>query len=665
MRFDEVGLFWQDPPRVRGKNVARVMPDIPETNWRKPAEYPDLRGSPYISFDVESYDPHLREHGPGWARGDGHVIGISMSAILRGKPWSRYYPFKHEVCTDQNLPKDDVLSWANEQLVRNQPKIGANLIYDVGWLRQEGVGVGGELHDVQFAEALLSESAHVSLDILGRKYVGEGKDTDQLYQWLAAYYGGGTNSNQRANLYRCPPCLVGPYAETDASLPVSVLKAQWPMLEQLGLQELYRLECDLIPLLVEMRFAGVPVSLDRAEQVRSVLVAEEKELGRQLKCMVGFDVNVNAADSLAKAFVKLGLAFNKTKSGKPSFDKSFLPSVTHPIGKLILEQRKIRQTKRTFIEGAVLEAHVKGIVYPQFHPLRGDDGGARSGRFSSSNPNYQNLPSRDERIGPLVRTLIIPDFRVGHTKWRRKDYSQMEYRLLAHYAIGQRSDDVRRRYQHDPNTDYHRLVQELIVELTGVDLPRKIVKNINFGLCYGMGVEHLAEVIGLALAEAKKVFEAYHKAAPFTKATMQACAREAAETGVITTILGRRSQFELWEAIEYRGRDRLPALPYSMARAKYGDVKRAFTHKALNRRLQGSNADFMKKAMLQCWKDGAFAVCGVPRITVHDELDFSQGDGNDVEKAFAYVAHIMETCIPVRVPIRVDTQTGASWGDCL
>jgi DNA polymerase-1 len=134
---------------------------------------------------------------------------------------------------------------------------------------------------------------------------------------------------------------------------------------------------------------------------------------------------------------------------------------------------------------------------------------------------------------------------------------------------------------------------------------------------------------------------------------------QAVETGEIRTILGRRSQFNLWEPVKWDSNS-VP-LPYERAVAAYGRVRRAQTHKALNRLLQGSAADMMKMAMLKCYEDGIFDETGVPRLTVHDELDFSDPGGKD--EAFGEMQHIMETALPLRIPVKADGEIGPNWGD--
>lgn len=665
MRSDSVGFFWEDAQSTGRRNVVRVMPPIPDTGWRPPTQFPDLSRARVISIDTETWDPELVDHGPGWARGKGHMVGVSVGVPGGGK-W--YFPMRHEVEAHDNLPPEHVLAWLRDTLANpNQPKIGANLVYDIGWLKHEGVHVAGELVDVQYAEALLDERAKVGLEILAQKYLGEGKDTNLLYRWCSDFYGG-TVTDQRKNIYRAPPRLVGPYAEMDADLPLRLAPIFYPLLSREGMVDLFRMECELIRLMVEMRFAGVHVNLAKAEELRDTLQEREKIEALKLRGLVGFDVDINSGDSLAKAFDKLSIPYGKTAKGKPSFTKVFLTNLHHPVGDCIREIRKLAKLRGTFVESYILDAHVDGMVYGQFHLLRGDDGGTRSGRLSSSTPNLQNIPARDEELAPLVRGLFIPD--EGHHLWRKYDYSQIEYRFLAHFAVGRMADEVRGIYNANPNTDYHEMTLNLVAPVAGWDIStkdlrkhhRRPIKNINFGLIYGMGVDKLSTDLGLTRAQGKRLFASYHEAAPFAKATMDACSKEAQQLGTISTILGRKSRFDLWEPMNWNSgsEEESIALPYEKAILKWGNIRRAYTHKALNRRLQGSAADMMKMAMLMCWKAGIFDATGIPRLTVHDELDFSDPGGRD--EAFREMKRILESAIPLRIPVRADCDIGPDWG---
>ncbi len=667
MRYDDIGLFWEDRPTGRKAEKHNLpMPTVPETGWKPPTSFPNLSAAETISLDTETYDPNLKTKGPGWGRNDGHVIGVSIGARWScGTIGQWYFPVRHEAETHDNMDPEQVFAWLSYVLSNpRQPKVGANIQYDIGWLRHEGVEVAGDLIDVQFAEALLAESAPVALEALGQKYLGEGKESPLLYEWLSDWFGGEPNGNQRKWLYKAPPRMVGPYAESDASLPLRLASIFYPLLLGEGLLNLFIMECKLIRLTVEMRWKGVHVDIPKAEQLSATLEQKESDILAEIERQVGFGVNVNASASLAQVFDHFQIPYGYTApsknypEGQPSFTKDFLKLVDHPIADLIRELKKTFKLRGTFVESYILNANVNGMVYGQFHQLRGEGGGTRSGRYSSSDPNLQNIPSRDPILAPLIRGLFIPD--EGHVAWRKYDYSQIEYRLLIHFAIGAAGDRIREYFWNNPDTDYHVYAQELVKAATGVHIERKPIKNINFGLIYGMGVDKLAKGLGMSLKDAKALMKSYFLGVPFAKPTMTACMEEAQRTGIITTVLNRKSRFDLWEPKKW-GRSKSIPFPYERALKHYGsDIQRAATHKALNRRLQGSAADLMKVAMLKCWEDGIYDHIGVPRLTVHDENNHSDFGG--VDDGYREMNHIFETAIPLNVPVKLDGEIGPDWG---
>jgi DNA polymerase I-like protein with 3'-5' exonuclease and polymerase domains len=671
MRADAIGMFWEDTAvSGRGQKAIRAQPPIPDTGWRPPAYFPDLSTAPYIAIDTETFDPDLLDKGPGWARGRGHIVGVSLG--VPGGKW--YFPMRHEIEAHDNLDPEIVMQYMRQTLGNpNQPKIGANLMYDVGWLEYSGCPVKGELVDVQFAEALLDERARVGLEVLAQKYLREGKQSNLLYQWCSDFYGGKANSDQRKNIYRSPPRLVGHYAESDADLPLRLAPILYDLLQKEGMIELFRMECRLIRLLVKMRMAGVRVDIPTAERTGGELKVREEIAIQKLEHVAGLKLDANSSGgTIAKAFDRLGLSYPMTPpsknhpKGQPSFTKQFLETVDNPIAAGLREIRRLNKLRTTFIESYILGSHINGMVYCQFHPLRGDDGGTRSGRFSSSDPNLQNIPARDKELAKIIRGMFVPD--IGHPFWRKYDYSQIEYRFLVHFAVGAGSNEVRKLFIEHPDTDYHELTMNMVAPMAGWDISTEIlrkewrrpIKNINFGLIYGMGVAKLSRDLGMSPSAGKTLFANYHRAVPFAKATAEATSAEAKQLGVVTTILGRKSRFDLWSQANSYNDDAI-GLPLELAIIKYGNIERAYTHKALNRRLQGSAADLMKVAMDRCETDGVFDYIGVPRLTVHDELDFSDPGGK--EDGFQEMHNIMENCMPLRIPIKAELEIGSNWGN--
>jgi DNA polymerase-1 len=684
MRFDSVGMFWQEAPQSGKRGIPRHLAPIPPSDWKPPSEFPNLSAAKYLSIDTETYDPELEDHGPGWSRDPGkfNIVGFSVG-VPEGQSW--YFPIRHTIQTELNLNPDHALAWARDTLRDpNQPKVGASLLYDVGGFRHEGIEVRGDLYDVQFGEALLEERSHVDLDFLAEKYLGRGKEHQKpMIEWLARSYGGrSTTDSQKKNIYRCPPSLVGPYGEDDAKDPILVLPHIWKRLEEENLTWLFRMECDLIPLLVEMRYRGVRVDVAKAEQLRDQLAWRIANEQRKLKELVGLEVNVYESDSLARAFNKMGVAYPYTAPtkahprGQPSITKPWLEKLNHPLGNLIKEIKRLKKIRDVFIESYILGGQVNGIVHGSFHPLRGEDRGTIIGRFSSSNPNLQNLPIRDkvvladgtvETLGIETRNLFIPF--EGHAQWRKLDLSQIQYRLLVHYACGPGAEEARNKYRSDPKTDYHNWTLELVQAVFGNKLDRRPVKNINFGLSFGMGIDKLITdlmTFGHFLATrpaAEHFLDMYHKGVRFLKPTVKSITQEAEKTGFITSLLNRRARFDLWVPATYEEHES-PPLPLATAIQRYGRVKRAYSHKALNRLLQMGEADFMKAALWKCWKDGVFSITGVPTLTVHDENDFSDPGTKEAAQGFEHIREVMAKVIPISIPVFCEEKIGSRWGEC-
>ena len=656
MRRDAFGFFWEDTPVEKGKRELGPcpMPPIPENGWH-PRDFPRLEKAKLIGLDTETKDLDLLTKGPGVRRG-AHMIGISV-ATEDNQSW--YFPMRHEI--GDNLDPDAVTRWAKDELTRpKQPKVGTNLLYDLDFLAEAGVEVAGPFYDIQNAEALLDEESEhgYSLDGIANKYLKTGKVRSELEDWVYRAYG---NKNYRAELYRTPASLVGPYAEADALLPIQVHLAQQKLLRAEKLPPIWKIECDQIPLLLAMRRRGVRVDLKKAGQIEAKLEALIVEETARIKQAAGFDVDVDLKGDLIKLFDALGLAYPKTAKGNPSFAKEFLEHHPHPVAQQIVARRKWEKFLSTFIRGYVLNLNVNGRIHCLFNQLRGDEYGARSGRYSSSLPDLQNIPARDQIWGPKIRSIWIPE---EGEEWVKFDWSQIEYRILTHRGKGPSAEAARKQYRNDPTTDYHRMV----AGMTGLD--RGPAKNLNFGLVYGLGKVALAATLGVGVDEAERIFTLYHSKMPFIKELRDEISARAARDGYITTILGRRRRFNQWEPRYWQdnenGKDyRAAGLPLEEAIEKYGPrLRRAHTHKALNADIQGSAADLMKTAMQKYWVSEAAGVLGAPLLTVHDELDFSVPKTKQAAVALGETLHMLENCVKLSVPIIADMKRGPSWGAC-
>ena len=606
----------------------------PRSDWTPPETLPDLSSAERIAVDLETKDPDLKLSGPGWATGNGHITGIAIAT----DNWSGYLPIRHE--GGGNLDVDLVLRWLNKTLSGRADKIFHNALYDVGWLKREGVTIQGKIHDTVIAAPLVDEHRRrYSLDSLGADYCDETKD-ETLLNDAASSWG----IDPKSEMYVLPAKYVGEYAEQDAVLTLKLWDVLQKKLIDENLQSIYELESSLIPLLVEMRWKGVRVDISKAEESVQTLRKQERDCIKQIKYKYGVDVDVWASASVARAFDKAGLTYPRTqKTNAPSFTGKWLESLNHGLPKLIVEARKYQKIRSAFIENMVLEHAHKGRIHGQMHPLRGDSGGTVSGRFSYSTPNLQQVPARDPVLGPLVRGLFLPE---EEHSWGAFDYSQQEPRLTVHYASRMKlpgSEEAVSAYKED-DADFHQIVADM------AGIARKDAKVINLSLSYGMGKTKLIQALGINDLEADALFNNYHSKVPFIKELTLSCSRKAENVGYIKTLLGRKCRFDMYEP---RNEKNTP-LPFEQAYEEYGaNLRRAFTYRAFNRLIQGSAADMTKQAMLDMWKEGI-----VPHIQVHDELDVSVLNKQESRK----IVEIMENCVDLAVPSKVDAEIGETWG---
>ena len=611
----------------------------PESDWIAPQVLPKFDPYETLAVDLETYDPNLINRGPGWATGDGYIVGIAIAT----DKWSGYLPIRHE--NGGNLEEEIVLRWLKRTFENHKgTMVFHNALYDVGWLKREGVELTCPLRDTMFAAPLFDENRwSYSLNNLGMDFLAESKD-ETLLETAAKAWG----VNPKGGMWALPAKYVGPYAEQDAVLTLKLWKIFKKRIEIEGLQTIYDLECDLIPLLIEMRWRGVRIDTDRAEQTSEQLSKKEQQLLVEIKRRFGVNVDIWASASIQKAFDNNNLWYPHTEKGAPSFQGPWLESHEHDLPKMIVEARRINKARTTFIDGAILEYSHHGRIHAEAHPLKNDGGGTVTGRFSYSNPNLQQVPARDPEIGKMIRSLFIPE--EGAT-WGAFDYSQQEPRITVHYAslLGlEGATDAVKAYSTE-GADFHQIVADM------AGIPRKQAKNINLGLTYGMGQQKLIRELGLEPDEALKLLETYHRRVPFIRGLQSRCTRIAEQRGCITTLGGRKCHFDLWESVGFLHDEKQSPLPRQEAKDKYGDnLKRSFTYKALNKLIQGSAADMTKLAMRDLWKEGL-----VPHIQIHDELDYSIFNKEQAE----IVIDRMVNCVKMRVPLVVDYESGSNWGE--
>lgn len=563
-------------------------------------------------------------------------VGVSFALPTGEKGYARW---GHEM-GGNNCDKARVLEWIAREVDQPGKTVFMHSApYDT---RMIGYEMGrypfrhAKVEDTGFQAALLNELQPLDLDYLGQTHLGLQKSGAPLYKWLAETFGGApTRKAQAGNIWRAPGDIVEDYAEMDAVLTLGLGDFQGPQIVQEELAEVYALECSLLPMLYRMHMAGVRVDVDGALQLQKKLKKEHAALERKFFKEAGGEVNINSGVQLAALWDKLGIPYRmnpptekdllKGKTdGRPSITKEDLENLTHPVGMMVRDLRRLLHYSGTFIDSYILENVVDGLIHGEFHPLLNEDYGTVSGRFSSGGAlNLQNIPKRDNEWAPRIRGLYVPN-RKGDV-WLKLDYSQIEYRFLAHYAGGQ----LRARYNEDPDVDFHFMAHEI------VGIPRDDAKHINFGIVYGMGPKKMAYKLGRTYSAAVKLLDEYHGRLPEVKKLYKLADRRAFQRGHIVTWGGRKRRFK---------------------KTKYGHES---THKALNGLLQGSAADLIKKAMVAIDKELDWEETPL-HLTVHDELDFSVPRG--MAKDFGMkVKGIMED-FQLTVPIRADAEWGPDWG---
>jgi DNA polymerase I-like protein with 3'-5' exonuclease and polymerase domains len=635
---------------------------IPQTEWLQPIEYPDLRQYEEIAIDLETKDPDLKKLGTGSIVGNGEIVGIAIAV----EGYKGYFPIAHGEGPNMNRKK--TLEWFKDICECPATKIFHNAMYDVCWIRSLDIKINGLIIDTMIASSLIDENRFsYTLNTISWAYLNKGKNETKLIE--AAKERG---LDPKAEMWKLPAHEVGAYAEQDAQLTLELWQKLKKIIIEDDLQDIFNLETDLFPCLVDMRFLGVRVDVTKANQLKKELAIKEQNLLQQIEKESGVEPQIWAAASIAQVFDKLNLPYSRTeKTNSPSFTKNFISNHSHPVVRMIAEARKINKVSTTFIDTILKHEH-KGRIHADINQIRSDDGGTVTGRFSYSNPNLQQIPARDPDTGPLIRSLFLPE---EGMRWGCFDYSQQEPRLVAHYALKFQLpsvNDIADSYENDPSTDFHRIVADM------ANIPRSQAKTINLGLFYGMGKAKLMNELDLTKDKAEELFSKYHSKAPFIKQLMNKVMNAAQNKGQIKTLLGRRCRFPKYEPI-LRGSDwgkyvpaqdeeRMKELqemgPFILdeegkttKEKNYwhnNPTRRAFTYKALNKLIQGSAADMTKKAMLELYKQGILA-----HIQIHDELDFSVV--NELEAA--KIKDVMENAVDLEVPNKVDYESGPNWGE--
>jgi DNA polymerase I-like protein with 3'-5' exonuclease and polymerase domains len=651
----------------------------PSSNWQPPESLPDLSQETEVAIDTETKDDLLgKGKGPGFFRGtssSGFVCGISVA----WRQQAVYIPLHHNGRRNY-FERDRIKRWIRSLAAQNHTRfIFHNFQYDWGWLQAEfGVEPPALLDDTMAMASMVNENLpEYSLEYLCQWQGLPGKDEALLHSIASLFKIQPKDIKKYMSEYK--PEYVGPYAEQDALSTLNLAQKLRPLLAEEGLEEAYQIERDLLPITLKMKQHGVRINKIKTESI----IAEIKKrtdddiylLSTKLKEKVEIK-HIRSSRWLYRQFIDQGLgepprtAKSEThEQGQASFEKNFMANHDNWFPRLVHKIKHQTDMADKFLQTFIIDHAHKDRVHPTINQFRSEMGGARSHRFSYSNPALQQMPSRDDDWAPLIRSCFIPE---DGEEWCSIDYRQQEYRLIVFVAEVMKcrgAHAAAQRYRHDPNTDFHDYVAQI------TRLPRRRAKDVNFAKAYGAGVSKFALMTGLDQEEAATVMEQYDRELPFVKEVAGRFTNLASNRGYIRLIDGARSHFNLmepvyrdynreWEARKKNSKiDTSPCIPEEYTRRKndpdhpwYGErERRAFCHKAFNRMIQGSAARQTKKAMVDIVKAGF-----MPLLQMHDELAFSLKD-----RKHAYIlSEIMQSAAPtVTIPMTTDIEFGQSWGE--
>jgi DNA polymerase I-like protein with 3'-5' exonuclease and polymerase domains len=646
----------------------------------------DLENINTVAIDIETYDPNLKTKGLGAIRRDGFICGV---AIATDKD-TVYFPINHADTDKEDLDIDNFWKILNERILQNEniTKVFHNAMYDVCWIRAiTGKMIKGRIVDTMIAASVLNENEmRYSLDSLSKKYLKDSKYKFDLQQ-KTLEWSGGMVKDPMSNMHKLPASVVKEYAKQDVALTLKL----WNLFnkeldkvlhtkedgEQKTCRKIFELETKLFPCLVDMKFKGVKIDVQKAIHFGKRLEKRRDNLINIIKKRTTVDLQIWAAASIKKLLNQQKITdYKKTpKSGMPQLPKDFLTKHSNRFLRMIAKARECDKAKNTFVDGLLGFVH-KGRIHADINQIRSDQGGTVTGRFSMSNPNLQQIPAKGF-IGKKMREMFLPE---ENCVWGSFDYSQQEPRIVVHYAIklGEPGTDSLEEEFNKKNADFHQIVADM------ANISRSQAKTINLGLFYGMGKMKLQKELGLDKEKAKELFADYHKKVPFVKLLSQDLIEFAQENKLLFTLHDRFCRFDRYEETNRKWNpklgkfDEVPLLTRKEALKEFERKFRkadkkcqgrdltkkeweyftnyyvpAFTYKALNRLIQGSAADMTKKAMVDLYEKGI-----LPHIQIHDELCISIDNDSTARK----IQKVMEDAITLEIKNKVNYKKGLNWG---
>ena len=550
------------------------------------------------------------------------IVGLSL-AVEPFKAW--YVPFREE-----NTPEyaDIVRPLFGDEKIA---KIGQNIKFDLMVLRRLGITIRGRMYDTMILHYLLDPESRHNMNALAEKYLNYkpieiesliGKGAKQLTMDLV-------------NVER-----VKEYAAEDADVTLQLKQVLYPMVEQIGLQHLYfEIEEPMIAVLADIEMAGVRIDSEALAVYAVELNRKLAELEAAIRTEAGEpNLNINSARQLGEVlFGKMRIAEKPkmTKTKQFCTDEDYLQSFArkHRIVDLILEYRGVKKLLSTYVEALPqLVNRTTGRIHTSFNQAV-----TATGRLSSTNPNLQNIPVRDD-MGRRIRKAFIPSD--DDHLLLSADYSQVELRLMAHLSG---DESLIAAFEH--GEDIHsataaKLFNKSLAEVTSEE--RRRAKTANFGIIYGISAFGLSQRLEIPRKEAKEIIDGYFASYPGVKKYMDNVVEKAKEEGFVSTIFGRRR--------------------YLNDISSHNAIARGLAERnAVNAPIQGSAADIMKIAMINVHR--RFAAEGIRSrviLQVHDELVVDMLR-SEQERVTAIVTECMESAAQLKVRLIADAGVGGNW----
>lgn len=552
------------------------------------------------------------------------LVGMSF-AIREQEAWYVPVPANREEATDIVLRLAPALQHPEIE------KVGQNIKFDILALRKYGVRVKGPLFDTMLAHYLLNPELRHGMDYLAETYL--------KYKTVPIEDLIGPKGKKQASMRTVPIEQIKEYAAEDADVTLRLKHYFAPLLKQEGLESLFfEMEMPLIYVLAEMEATGVKLDTNALKQSSEVLSQQLTALEESIYDLAGQSFNINSTKQVGEILfdkLKLDEKAKKTKTGGYSTSEEVLEKIRgkHPIVDKLLEYRGIKKLLSTYIDALPALIHPEtGKIHTSFNQAV-----TATGRLSSTNPNLQNIPVRDE-LGREIRKAFIADD--DDCIFFSADYSQIELRLMAHLSNDPHMVDA-----FCSGADIHAATAAKIygipVEEVTSDMRRK-AKTANFGIIYGISVFGLAERLSIPRAESKELIDGYFQTYPRIKEYMEESIRVAKEKGYVETLF-KRKRF-------------LPDIN------SHNAIVRGYAERnAINAPIQGSAADIIKLAMIRIHQRfEAEHLKSRMILQVHDELNFNVRK-EEFDRVKEIVLDCMEHVLQLRVPLIADCGEGKNW----